>query len=240
VTELANGSPGSSAASAGISHPLLAAAGVGHAFGERDSAEPPRVVRPRQVHGVAVAETRDGEPVPAAADAIVSSDLGFPVGIITADCVPVLASSADGLLVAAIHAGWRGLAAGVVSAGIAALRTRASPGIEVIAVVGPHIGACCYEVDSPVLEPLEERFGQDLASAISPVRGRPGHALLDLGHLVAIDLLREGIRSECLGRIEDACTCCNPRRFHSYRRDGERAGRLLHYVAPRGSHPVSE
>ena len=72
------------------------------------------MVRPRQVHGIRVAVPQDGCAEPDEADAIVSTERSHPVGIVTADCVPVLAASRNGEAVAAIHAGWRGLAAGVV------------------------------------------------------------------------------------------------------------------------------
>ena len=138
---------------ADLSHPLLGVLGVRHGFGLRDVPQPADVVCPRQVHGITVARTKDGSAEPCEADAIVSSDTSCPVGVVTADCVPVLAASADGGAVAAIHAGWRGLAAGVVERGIAALRRAAGAELALAAVMGPHIGPCCYEVDEPVLPP---------------------------------------------------------------------------------------
>lgn len=211
----------------GLRHPLLDDAGVRHAFGTRDAAPPPRVVRPRQVHGVAVARHRDYEAIPPEADAIVSRDALCPVGIVTADCVPILAAAGDGKAVAAIHAGWRGLAAGAIAAGIDALR--AAGARDVVAVVGPCIAACCYEVDAPVVEPLRQRFGKELASAVHPSE-RSGHWMLDLGRLALVDLERCGIAARNRSRLRDACTRCDPHRFHSYRRDGQEAGRLLHWV----------
>ena len=215
----------------GLRHPLLVAIGVEHRFGRRDDAAPPDLVRPRQVHGVVVARLEGGAAEPAEADAIVSGTPGVPVGIVTADCVPVLAASDDGSVVAAIHAGWRGLAAGVVARGIEALQA-CRPGSRLRVVVGPHIGVCCYEVDEPVLGPLRARFGKSLEPALQPaVDRRPGHWRLDLGALVAVDLQRMGISPADCGVLPDACTACHPARFHSYRRDGTRAGRLVHHIA---------
>jgi hypothetical protein len=106
----------------------------------------------------------------------------------------VLAASRDGAAVLAIHAGWRGLAAGVVEQGIAALQARSPAGTRLRAVVGPHIGACCYEVDEPVVVPLRVRFGAGLDAALRPAEaGRPGHWMLDLASLVAVELQRMGI-----------------------------------------------
>ncbi len=216
-----------------LRHALLDDAGVRHAFGTRDALPPRVVLRPQQVHGVAVARCEGASLTPAEADAVVSCDSDHPVGVVTADCVPVLAALKDGSTVVAIHAGWRGLAAGVVEAGIAALGNAARGG-GIVAVVGPCIGACCYEVDAPVIGPLRDRFGADLDGAIRSSTG-PNHWMLDLGLLVQTDLARAGIPSENRGFIRDACTRCHPDRFHSYRRDGARAGRLLHWVQPHPS-----
>jgi YfiH family protein len=217
----------------GLRHALLDSAGVPHGFGVRDSVPPPTVVRPRQVHGIAVASVVDLEVRPAEADAIVSESSSYPVGIVTADCVPVLACSEDGAVVAAIHAGWRGLAAGVVEAAIEELRGRSGARVGLRAVVGPHIGPCCYEVDRPVLDPLRARFGSLLDSAVRrSAPDRPGHWLLDLGRLVAAALERVGVSAAQRGFVPASCTYCNPKRFHSYRRDGKAAGRLVHHVGP--------
>ena len=204
----------------GLTHPLLEACGVRHAFGVRDAPEPPGLVCPTQVHGTAVATVRGGQPEPAQADAILGRQPGCPVGIVTADCVPVLAGLRDGSAVAAIHAGWRGLAAGVVTAAIAALRESAPVSAEVVAVIGPHIGICCYEVDDPVLVPLRARFGELGAATRPSGADRPGHRLLDLGALVAWDLERAGVSVEARAAVPDACTRCDAVRFHSFRRDG--------------------
>ena len=213
--------------------PLLEGIGVAHAFGLRDSTAPDGLVRPRQVHGVAVAVVSGGGTDPAEADAVVSDDPDCPVGIVTADCVPILAADATGTVVAAIHAGWRGLAAGVVAEGVRVLAER-SGGRPLSAAIGPHIGACCYEVDGPVIASLRDRFGASLDDAVRPTR--PDHWLLDLGLLVAVDLGRSGVGASNRSRARADCTFCNPARFHSYRRDAADAGRMLHHIcAKRGS-----
>ncbi len=218
-----------------LAHPLLEGAGVVHGFGVRDASGPEPIVRPRQVHGADVARV-DAAGVAAGADlgeadAVVSRAPGVAVGVATADCVPVLVASADGAAVAAIHAGWRGLACGVIPAGVAALRELARPGSVLVAAIGPHIGACCYEVDAPVLGPLAERFGAALEPALRPARS--GHAYLDLGELARAALVAAGVEAARVGALADACTACDALRFHSYRRDGPRSGRLIHFVAAR-------
>jgi purine-nucleoside/S-methyl-5'-thioadenosine phosphorylase / adenosine deaminase len=213
-----------------LEHPLLRACGVRHGFGTRGDAPPAGLVRPRQVHGarVVLASACAESPSPEA-DVVIARAGEPPVGVVTADCVPVLAACEDGRTVAAIHAGWRGLAAGVIAAGIDALR-RAQPSAELRAAIGPHIGACCYEIDAPVVDALRH-FGAELDAAIAP--SRPGHHLLDLGALACVALIRAGVSPDRIGALERACTSCDEERFHSYRRDGAHAGRLVHWIEPR-------
>ncbi len=214
-----------------LRHPLLSACSAAHGFGLRSSPEPPRLVRARQVHGSAVALLTDAlTPSVAEADAIVSTRPGVAVGVVTADCVPILGASRSGTVVAAIHAGWRGLAQGVIEAGMTALREKA--GAEpLVAVIGPCIGVCCYEVDEPVLAALAVRFRSVLDRALIPTR--LGRHRLDLLALARHALHEAGVADDALGTIPEACTRCDAVRFHSWRRDGPAAGRLLHHIAAR-------
>lgn len=212
-----------------LTHPLFSDAGIAHEFGQLGSREPDRVIRPSQQHGTEVAFVRDAaDRDPGQADAVVSSLVGAAVGVLTADCVPVLLAMDGGRVVAAVHAGWRGIAAGVVASAFEAMARFAGPWGHVAAVIGPHIGACCYEVDSPVIERLRVRFATALDSALLPVRS--DHSMLDLQALVRMELIGAGVRSTDLGSFPGACTCCDAERFHSHRRDGTRAGRLLHWI----------
>jgi len=215
---------------AGIRHPLLEACGVEHAFGTREGPGPVGCLRPRQVHGREVARvTPERELWPEQADAVVCAVPGVSVAVVTADCVPVLLAACDGTAVAAVHAGWRGLAAGVVERGVGALRELSRPG-ALTAVVGPHIGSGAYEVDDPVLEALRARYAGAVDRATRPTRR--GHAWLDLGALARHALLCAGLSPERVGAT-GGCTHAEPRRFHSYRRDGAGAGRLVHAIATR-------
>jgi YfiH family protein len=213
-----------------LRHPLLARCGVPHGFGTRTSPPPTGLVSARQVHGTRVARVDFPDAVVGEADALLCTAAGVAVGVRTADCVPVLLSSATGELVAAVHAGWRGLAAGVVAAGLDAFRAAGGDPEQAVAVIGPSVGGCCYEVDGPVLGALRARFEAELDR--EAVATRPGHARIDLGRLVRSDLAR-GLPDSAIGRIE-ACTQCDARRFHSYRRDGANSGRLVHWIATRG------
>jgi hypothetical protein len=210
--------------SAWLQHPLLAEAGVRHGFGLRTSPALPAVRRPRQVHGANVVRADAGEAL-GEADAALATLPGVAVGVVTADCVPVLIAA--GAAVAAVHAGWRGLAAGVIPRALEAL-AEAAPGAAPVAAVGPCIGACCYEVDAPVLDALGRRFGAALEGALRPAR--PGHTLLDLAALAREALLAAGLAPGRVGVLAGACTRCDAARFHSFRRDGASAGRLLSWI----------
>jgi len=210
--------------SAWLEHPLLAAAGVRHGFGLRSSPERNGVRCARQVHGVRVV-CADLERDLGEADAALATRPGVEVGVVTADCVPVLLAAHGA--VAAVHAGWRGLAGGVIPRALEALR-EAAPEAAPLAVVGPCIGACCYEVDEPVLVAMRARFGDALDGALTPTR--VGHARLDLSALARAALIAAGCAPAAVGVVTDACTRCDAARFHSFRRDGAAAGRLLSWI----------
>jgi YfiH family protein len=213
-----------------LTHPLLSDSGVAHGFGQLGSPQPPGVIRPVQRHGREVACVRDeSERDPGEADAIVSTLAKAAVGVMTADCVPILMATEGGRVVAAVHAGWRGIAAGVAPNALEAMRRSAVRESRVTAVIGPHIGACCYEVDLPVVERLRVRFAERLDAALHAVSS--DHWMLDLEALVRLDLIDAGVGRADVGSFPDACTCCDAERFHSHRRDGARAGRLLHWIA---------
>jgi len=214
-----------------LRHALLSSIGVDHGFGLRGLAETAALRCPRQTHGVAVATAEQcaAQGPPPEADAVVSGEVGVRIAVVTADCLPILLAGDRGRVVAAVHAGWRGLAGGVISTCLAALRERLGKSERVAAVIGPHIGQCCYEVDEPVLSAFEERFSKMLPNAMRQTR--PGHARLDLGLLAREALCAEGVESDRIGILKGACTACDAERFYSYRRDGPETGRLVHFIA---------
>ena len=220
-----------------LTHPLLAAHGVAHGFGTRVAAPPAAIVRPRQVHGTRVVVLSAARALPEAlgeADAVVSERASLPIGVVTADCLPILVATTAGR-VAAVHAGWRGLAAGVIGRALEALAALAPEGVAgAAAVIGPRVGPGCYEVDAPVVDALARRFDDAaLGAALAPTR--PGHWRLDLAALARVDLARGGLAEARVAALDRACTACDAERFHSYRRDGPGSGRLFHWIAARAS-----
>ena len=172
-----------------------------------------------QVHGTGVVGADDWAPG-AVADASWSGRPGPACAVLTADCLPVLFCARDGSRVAAAHAGWRGLAAGVLEATVAALD--ADPG-ALLAWLGPAIGPAAYEVDATVREAF---VAGDAATATAFVATRPGHWLADLYALARRRLALAGVDAVYGGGL---CTASDPARFYSYRRDGV-TGRMASLV----------
>lgn len=172
---------------------------------------------PRQVHGTAVVEARALEAgylaggAPPRADVVFTSARGAVCSVRTADCLPVLLCDRAGSAVAAVHAGWRGLAAGVLEAAVAAFPV---PADTLMAWLGPAIGPAVYEVGSEV----RERFLGADREAEPAFRPSPaGRWLADLYALARRRLTRAGVEPVHGG---DFCTLSDAERFFSYRRDG--------------------
>ncbi len=176
----------------------------------------------RQVHGVTVAvEPGLGEPE---ADAAVTATPGTVLAILTADCLPVVLAALDGSEVAAAHAGWRGLCAGVLEATVAAMRT---PAAQLVAWLGPAAGPAAYEIGAEVREAFTTRDGR---AHLAFLPTRPGHWKVDLPMLARQRLLDAGVAAVFGG---NRCTISEPGKFFSHRRDGQ-SGRIatLAWIAP--------
>ncbi len=177
---------------------------------------------PRQVHGTRVMSAVSAAARPAA-DALATGTPGFLVGVVTADCMPVLLVDRRRRVVAAVHAGWRGAAAGMLEAAVAHLRvafgTRPD---ELEAAIGPAVAGCCYEVGAEVVEAFGAR-GDATAPAWTR-RGSRRH--LDLRIAARCLLEAAGVGSVA---VLGPCTACGPG-YHSYRRDGARTGRQLSFA----------
>lgn len=166
-----------------------------------------------QVHGTTVADAATAAPVPVA-DAMVAGSAGLACVIMTADCLPVLFCNAAGTVVAAAHAGWRGLAAGVLEATVAALADRGAAATTLMAWIGPAISAPAYEVGADVRAAF---LAADPAAAAGFTPNARGRWQLDLPGLA-----RQRLGSLGVGAIYggDRCTATDPRRYFSHRRDG--------------------
>jgi YfiH family protein len=234
-----------------ITTPVLASAatGVWHCFGTREGpirldellaspglsfpgARRPRdVVSVRQVHGtdvLVVDRQYDSRATETGGwDAMVTDQPDVLLTVRTADCVPVLLYDPRRRVIGAIHAGWRGAVAGIVPKTIDLLRERFDSRPDSLLVgIGPAIGACCYEVDEPVLGPLREGFA-DWRSVVTLNGADRG--MLDLRALVRRQAVRAGVRPDQISS-EDLCTACRPDLFFSYRRDGAVIKTMVHGI----------
>jgi polyphenol oxidase len=216
---------------------LLSTAGFAHGFSSRDEHDSDvlarlgvdEVVQVKQVHGgrVVQADASLGQE----ADAIVARPLPGPgrvvgVGVRVADCVPVLLADPATGNVAAVHAGWRGVVAAVVTHATRAIRG-AGPGGggRLLAAIGPCIGPCCFEVGRDVADEIVRAANEPRAL----VRVAGDKAFVDLRAAVRAQLRAEGVAD---ADVEDVPGCTkDDTHFHSFRRDGPRSGRMLAAIA---------
>jgi YfiH family protein len=193
------------------------------------------VGRARQVHGVAAVLAQDGHPTTdMPADILVATDPARAVAVRVADCVPILIADRRTRGVAAVHAGWRGTAAGAAGAAVRAMQEwcRSRPK-DLLAAVGPSIGPCCYQV------------GDDVRGAFAAGNGRAldveswfladgNRWRLDLWSASRDQLLQAGLSAGHVF-VAGECTASHLDRYCSYRAEGARAGRLLAAIRPRGT-----
>ena len=183
----------------------------------------------RQVHDatVAVAAPDRVRPWPRPeADAIISNDSTAAVAVRVADCVPILLADETGRNVAAVHAGWRGTAKRVVIAAVSMMQVRYGVRPErLIAAVGPSIGPCCYEVGESTRQVFRETgHHSTILDRWFTARGG-GKFHLDLWQATRDELEGAGLNPDTI-HVAGLCTKTHAGRFHSYRIDGERAGRM--------------
>jgi len=173
--------------------------------------------RLRQVHGnEVVVVTRGNLDHRPRADAMVTREIGIVLGIFTADCVPVLLSAPRERVCGAMHAGWRGVIAGIAGAGVRAMNSLgAAPG-SIRAALGPSIGACCFEVDRE----LADRFVAEIPGARRHRReGRAGKAYLDLRAILRDQLIAAGVAPDAIENV-GPCTRCACAQYFSRRAAG--------------------
>lgn len=201
------------------------------AFAADLGVEPEGLLRAKQVHGSRVLVAEDGPREPAGtaeADALVSAVPGTACAVQIADCVPILIAGPSGP-VAAVHAGWRGTAAGVAAGAVRALAHLGLDPSTLVAALGPSIRPCCYQVDARVRDVFVQSSEWDAAEEGFVADGE-GHWRLDPARINLRLLQRAGIPRD---QIHDSglCTACDLTRFYSYRAEGAGTGRLIAGIA---------
>jgi len=179
--------------------------------------DPARLRLVRQVHGTAVVRATEADDDTEADALWCTRDDGIVVGVLTADCVPVLLADREGRVAAAIHSGWRGTVAGIVPATVATLVAHGVAASRLVAAIGPCIERAAFEV------------GPEVADAFAPAHvdrtGARPH--VDLVAAVRDQLVDAGVTThERVG----GCTHAHPDRWFSYRRDGAGIGQMLAFV----------
>ena len=183
----------------------------------------------RQVHGTHALLLSDPNVVPdqvkdVQADAIVTKLFHRPIGVLTADCIPIVLYDFEKHRVAVIHAGRKGTAEKIFSKTVEAMkREYGCDPRNLVAGMGPGVGICCYEVDASCLEPFQEQY-PGWKHFVTP--GTDGKYMLDLYTANREDGVSAGIPLRNLSR-SSLCTACHTDRLYSYRREGSQAGRML-------------
>ena len=183
-----------------------------------------------QVHGVRVCTVRRRETFENGlkADALVTDDPERLISVKYADCVPVLLSTVDGRVVAAIHSGWRGVVAGVVAAAVQSMVDLAGVAPQtLVAAIGPCIGFEHFEVGPEVLESFVSLFGED-----APLRRVNEKGFVDLQEAVRRQLMMAGLAEDQIDG-NDRCTFRDRDEFFSHRREAGITGRMAGLIGPR-------
>jgi YfiH family protein len=191
-----------------------------------------RIFFATQVHGahsvrVTAADTPEAV-ILARADAVIATAPATAVGVHVADCVPALIADARTGICAAVHAGWRGTVAGVLSATLRRMIVEFGMRIEDVRVaIGPSIGPCCFEVGPEVVAAVETAF--PTARAAGAIVERVPRAHVDLWLLNRLDAESMGVPPAAID-VAAMCTSCDGARFFSYRRDRGRTGQLAAFI----------
>lgn len=162
------------------------------------------------------------------ADASVTNLPNEVLAIMTADCLPILIASTDGTVVGAVHAGWRGLCAGVIENTVTEM-LKLAPQLnagDLIAWMGPAIGPQSFEVGVDVVQAFQATNSSGQANAFTPIKDKPGKYLADIYQLASARLKILGVKSISGG---NRCTVREGQEFFSYRRDGK-TGRFASFV----------
>jgi YfiH family protein len=191
-----------------------------------------RVYYLSQVHGRAALSLRGDESraevLTREGDAVMSSNGNCAVGVRIADCVPILLADSESGAVAAVHAGWRGLVAGVVEAGVEEVRRASGSSAGIAAAIGPHISVAAFEVSEDVAETLKACSPDP--DVVDRSFGPKPH--VDLARIARAKLEALGIPRSSIERV-GGCTYLEPQRYFSFRRDGPRSGRHLAAIVAR-------
>jgi len=194
--------------------------------------QPHQLLTVKQVHGTDVLVLDQSNPdlshfLNVECDAVITNQPGIMIGVLVADCYPVLLYAPERRAAGVVHVGWRGAASGILKKTVQAMQSSfgCRPG-ELLAAVGPGIGAHKYEVDRPVRDAFRQGSGhwEEIAEEVAL-----GSWRLDLRKSCLLQLADAGLPDSALDAAEE-CTCCHREMLFSYRRDGGQTGRQLGFL----------
>ncbi len=201
---------------------------LARAFGARAE----RLVTVTQVHGTDLLAIDAPNPdfahfLKLECDGLITNQPGVMIGVCVADCVPLLLLDPKKKVAAALHAGWKGTAEDIGGKGVEALVSifGCKPG-DILAAIGPAIGSCCYEVDTPVREAFSKKGG---GWELFTRENGPGRWRLDLAAANQRQLIAAGL-AEAHIETTPLCVSCQHDLFFSYRRDGGETGRQMGFI----------
>lgn len=194
------------------------------------------LVTPRQVHGCDILVINEANEdfshfLSVEGDAVITNQPNVLIGICVADCAPIIISDPVKKVVAVVHAGWKGTAAGLVAKTVAGMKSEfGCIPAQLHAAIGPCIQKCCYEVD----EPVKKAFAQGgIAWDSCAEAAETGKWQLDLAAANRQLLTQAGVLDGSIQSSEQ-CVCCHSEQFFSYRRDKEEAGRQMGFIMLKG------
>ncbi len=180
---------------------------------------PLNLILPEQVHGteIAVVNSKDIEKKIPNVDGLVSKatpDQNFTLGVLVADCVPLLLVDPKTRILGAVHAGWRGTIGGIARKIVEVMKTLGAQPKDILVSIGPHIGMCCYDVPAERAQRFLDIFHNDpkVASLIE------GEWHIDVGYANFLTLVDQGILSKNI-QASIGCTSCQIDTYFSYRKD---------------------
>jgi YfiH family protein len=187
-----------------------------------------RIITMKQVHGDHIIQVKDRNIKEAGeADGMVTEEKRAYLGVLTADCVPILLIVPERRIAAVVHAGWRGTVAGIAAKMMQRLGEHYGVAPEQVeAALGPSIGACCYQIGEDVTKPLVEKWD---GIAQSSLQTRNGKQFLDLRNLNRAILERARVPTEQIFQI-GPCTGCATDDFFSYRKEQRETGRQISFI----------
>lgn len=185
-------------------------------FAEELLLDSSKLVIPKQVHGNTVFHCRKERRVENV-DALISHNRNIVLSIQVADCIPLFLLDINTNICALAHAGWRGIAKKIVTSTIQEMVKIGTRVKDIKALMGPSIQQCCFEIGPEVAEKFPEVF---------LTKGESDRSYLNLQGVVQAELINLGIKEKQIILMPE-CTCCHAELFHSYRKNGKKAGRMI-------------